>query len=107
MLRAWATDTRATKLIGADRLARIQVHYLERGKRSKPQQYTLGETLTWEFVLARAIARTDPNSDDDRPGENLATRYNQTRVVSAFVWFSAERGYEITGRLTTRRHARH
>jgi hypothetical protein len=103
ILRAWRASKRLGKLIGMDRLSRIQVSYIT-GRGKKPLQYTLGETLAWEYVLSRAITRVDPNSDDDRPGENLAVAYSDTRVSQMFVWLSVQVQHEIKGRLTLRRH---
>lgn len=74
--------------VNPDRLARIRVVYIDRGKR---EEYTLAETLAWTFCLARAMQECDPRDE-----KSLASRYANSRVHSVVIWFSTatQRGAE-------------
>ncbi len=98
ILRRW-TRVSLERRVNPDRLARIRVVYIDRGKR---EEYTLAETLAWTFCLARAMQECDPRDE-----KSLANRYSSSRIHSIVIWFSTttQRGAEGITLLTKPRPA--
>lgn len=90
VLRDWGEDRPIKKLIGAQRLSRIQVRYKNKMGRGSHGEYTLAEIGSWEIVPSDAAARVGVR---DNRMESLIARYGNdvktpSEIESVIVWFS-------------------
>lgn len=97
VLRDWRDDRRIEKLVGPDRLSRIQVRYKDKKGRGAKGEYTLSEIGSWELAASRATERVGVR--DDRL-DSLLNRYGASAptvsyIESLIVWFSASTAHEI------------
>jgi hypothetical protein len=97
VLRDWSDDKRIKKLIGQDRLSRIQVRYKNKMGRGSHGEYTLAEIGAWELVPDDAAKRV--GIQDNRMA-SLIERYGSdaptsSEIESVIVWFSPFTGKEL------------
>jgi hypothetical protein len=96
-LRDWRDDRKIERLVGSDRLTRIQVRYKDKKGRGAKGEYTLSEIGSWELAASRATERVGVR--DDRL-DSLINRYGAngetvSYIESLIVWFSASTAHEI------------
>jgi hypothetical protein len=89
ILTRWEASKRAERLIGADRLSRLQVKYTT--ERGQVGEYTLAEIAPWEAAISRAVERVMIR---DNGRDSLVQRYGEGRtrqsdIDAVLVWFSA------------------
>lgn len=95
ILVAWRSR-KIERLIGAQRLCRIQVRYVtERGAKG---EYTLAEIGPWELAISRAYERVGVRDDRD---ESLQERYGEesskkSDIDALLVWFSSADASEVS-----------
>lgn len=95
ILIAWRSR-KIERLIGAQRLCRIQVRYVtERGVKG---EYTLAEIGPWELAISRAYERVGIRDDRD---ESLQERYGEdsskkSDIDALLVWFSSADASEVS-----------
>lgn len=97
VLRDWRDDTRIESLVGRDRLARIQVRYVDKKGRGSHGEYTLGEIGSFSKVVSRSMERVGIR---DGRNDSLMERYftdakKRSYIESLIVWFSPYTQKEI------------
>jgi hypothetical protein len=99
ILRDWRDDRPIERLIGAQRLSRIQANFTtDRGRQG---QYTLAEIGPWSLVISRAVERV---AIRDNRRDSLIARYgtsankqdSPSSISSLYVWFSSNNAQRIT-----------
>ena len=90
VMRDWSEDRRIKKLVGAQRLSRIQVRYRNKMGRGSHGEYTLAEIGSWEVTPDIAAERIGIR---DNRMESLIARYGgdgktASEIESVIVWFS-------------------
>jgi hypothetical protein len=90
ILRDWRDDKRIESLVGKDRLARIQVRYVDKKGRGSHGEYTLGEIGSFSKVVSRSMERVGIR---DGRNDSLIERYfadakKRSYIESLIVWFS-------------------
>lgn len=108
VLRDWRDDRRIERLVGSDRLSRIQVRYKDKKGRGAKGEYTLSEIGSWELAASRATERVGVR--DDRL-DALVNRYGTSGdttsyIESLIVWFSASTAHEIKQAQVARKKAK-
>lgn len=98
-LERWDGDDRIRHNIGARRISRMTVLYdgveTYGGTRRVTREFTLAEIAPWDVMVARALERTDPTSE-----ESLVARYDsnrhRTRILALYVWLALDEAKEAT-----------
>jgi hypothetical protein len=96
-LYRWRDSRDISRLIGSQRLSRIQVRYTT--DRGKEGEYTLAEIGPWDLAVSRAVERVGIRDDKD---ESLIERYGegtskQSDIDALVVWLSAAVSREVVG----------
>lgn len=98
-LERWDDDDRIRHHIGARRISRMTVLYdgveTYGGTRRVKREFTLAEIAPWDVMVARALERTDPTSE-----ESLVARYDsnrhRTRILALYVWLALDEAKEAS-----------
>lgn len=95
-------DRKITQMIGAERLARIQITYRGVEKRGHTKivelDWTLAEISPWDACISRAVEQcigVHDEASDEADMDSLHVRYPDTRVLRMFVWLSSTKAERI------------
>lgn len=95
VLNDWQGSREIERGVGAQRLSRIQIHYI--ADRGRHGEYTIAEIGPWELAISRAVERVGIRDDRD---ESLMERYGedssrQSEIDAIVVWFSSANASEV------------